>query len=691
MSQGSQYKAYISYSHQNERWAKWLLQAIESYRVPRKLVGMTTKVGEVPARVRPVFRDRDELSSATDLGSTVHDALFNSENLLIICSPAAAKSHWVNEEIREFARLGKKDRIFCIIVEGEPDGTDEDHACFPPALAEIGLKEPLAADVRNWADGKHLSRLKLISAMLGLSLDQLRRRDLQKRQKGWAMAAVASVVLAAVLVVAVTSRISAQQRRVSGESLVAYKLNELRTLLNVTDDPENLSRLNLWSEAEIEQLIAQAGSGSKSLSDAGLDLRDQGNELYASGSLAAAMEKYQQSWLVFAVDYQRDRKHLNSLFELGQAEFYIGQVYVDLGNFAKAKTAFTHYAEITRRLIMRQPENAEWVLEMAYALNNLGSLNDQDNVNHPERRLQLMQSALEYNQIALVLDPDNGFYQAELGQSHAFFADAQRGVCDLEGALESRQKNVSLEQQVLDADNTNLEKMGRLAWALSGYSTVLAEAGKNDEASQSLRRAIGLMTLYLKQYPEDMRAALFLLSREQRLLELLVQSEGSGSYRESMDDLERQWQSFSSSDRKLSVEASRARVDYILDRAWLAESQGNDELAAEFIDESFTKLIQILSKLPGHRDAENQLVEAAFYYWQIKGELPPETVLVRLPEYEFERGRARACTDASMAVRKSLMLGDRESAARFSAYLLEKSYHEERFMQICESYALCTG
>lgn len=691
MNSPPQYKAYISYSHQNERWAKWLLHAIESYRVPHKLVGTTTKVGKVPARVRPVFRDRDELSSATDLGSTVHDALFNSENLLVICSPAAAKSHWVNEEIREFARLGKADHIFCVIVEGEPDGNDEANACFPPAMLEIGLKEPLAADVRNWADGKHLSRLKLISAILGLSLDQLRRRDLQQRQKGWALTAIVASVIAAVLVVAVTSRISAQQRRISGESLVGYKLNELRTLLNVSEDPENLSRLSRWHEQEIEQLLAQVEASDKTLSDAGIERRDQGNELYASGDLAAAMQMYQQSWLFFAEDYRRDHKNLNALFELGQAEFYIGQVCHDQGDITKAKTAFTNYAEITRRLITRQPEKAEWVLEMAYALNNLGSLNDQNNVSHPERRLQLMQSALEYNQIALVLDPDNSFYRSELGQSHAFLADAQRGVCDLEGALESRHKNVTLEQQVLDADKTNLEKMRRLAWALSGYSSVLAEAGKNDEARQSFRRTIGLMKLYIEQHPDDMKSALFLLVREQRLVELLAQSEGDEAFRQSIDELDKQWQAFSLKNRELSVDASGGRIDYILARARLAELQGKHQLAGQFLDEGFTELIQVLTKMPGYREAENQLVEAAFFYWQINNRLPPEAVLAKLPDYEFEEGRARACIDASMAARKSLMLGDRESAVKFTGYLLKKSYHEERFMQFCESYALCTG
>ena len=36
------YKAFISYSHADEAWARWLHRALEGYRVPRRLIGRET-------------------------------------------------------------------------------------------------------------------------------------------------------------------------------------------------------------------------------------------------------------------------------------------------------------------------------------------------------------------------------------------------------------------------------------------------------------------------------------------------------------------------------------------------------------------------------------------------------------------------------------------------------------------------
>jgi len=57
--QDYKYKAFISYSHADEKWARWLHRSLENYRVPKRLVGRQTDMGKVPTRLAPVFRDEE--------------------------------------------------------------------------------------------------------------------------------------------------------------------------------------------------------------------------------------------------------------------------------------------------------------------------------------------------------------------------------------------------------------------------------------------------------------------------------------------------------------------------------------------------------------------------------------------------------------------------------------------------------
>ena len=691
MNHKYKYRAFISYSHRNERWATWLHRTLESYRLPRKLVGTRTVVGTVPARMRPVFRDRDELSSASDLADTVKQALADSENLIVVCSPASANSLWVNEEIRHFASLGRHKQIFCVIVDGQPAGPGTEATCFPPALAEIGIGEPLAADVRKWADGKRLARLKIVAGMLGLPLDQLRRRDLQKRQKIWALAMVASLAVAAVMVSAINSKIAAQQRRVSGESLVAYKLNELRTMLDNGINPENPAETGLWDEQELEKLLAAAGSGKDALTQLAFELRGQGNELYRNGALQESLEKFRQSWLLLAENYRRDRNDQSAFFELGQAGFYIGQSYSDMEEMQKAEEAFMLYAEITRRLIVQQPENSEWVLEMAYALTNLGHLEGISADGDPERALQFIQSALEYNQIALVLDPENVYYRSELGQSHAFLADTQRGVCDLEGALQSRRQNVSLEQEVLAKDPAAPGKIKRLAWALNGFAVVQIEMGLVDEARRSLQESIALMEQLNAVTPADKKITRFLLTRKQRLAMLNAVGGDFELAVHSAEALHEEWRRYLEDSVEVDLTSNEDYIGFLIDRAWIANAAGDSAQAEKMVTDSMSRANDSLQKLPGNRNMGNLLMQAAFEYWDMKQVLPSDSILMNLPYYYSNSGQIRACYDASMAARKAIMLGDRQRAEELTGYLLGNGYAETTFVRACKAHGFCKG
>src|SRR5262245_34928297 len=225
----ARYRAFISSSGRDDQWTTWLGRALESYAPPRRLVGQATKHGAVPKRLGSVFRDRAALEAA------IREALELSACQIVICSPEAARSKSVNEEVKAFKRLGREDRIFCLVVDGEPNATDlpgrQEEECFPPAvrfkLGDDGelsdeRTEPIAAEARLEKDGKANAKLKLIAGMLGVGFDALKQRELRRRQvrmTAIATGSVAGLVFTSVLAfTAIVARSEAEEQRARAQA-----------------------------------------------------------------------------------------------------------------------------------------------------------------------------------------------------------------------------------------------------------------------------------------------------------------------------------------------------------------------------------------------------------------------------------------------------------------------------------------
>ncbi|HEV2650190.1 MAG TPA: hypothetical protein VGU69_02950, partial [Rhizomicrobium sp.] len=78
MTADFKYRAFISYSHRDKKWADWLHRALETYRVPKALVGKVGRDGPIPAKIFPVYRDRAETPAVADLQAYVQAALEQS-------------------------------------------------------------------------------------------------------------------------------------------------------------------------------------------------------------------------------------------------------------------------------------------------------------------------------------------------------------------------------------------------------------------------------------------------------------------------------------------------------------------------------------------------------------------------------------------------------------------------------------
>ena len=124
-SASRKYAAFISYSHADERVAKWLQRKLEAYKLPATIHNEF----DDSRYLRPIFRDRSDLNGGI-LADEIRTHLKNSKFLIVICSPASAKSDWVNKEVQTFIEWGQIQYIIPFVVGGELNCNNEND-CLP--------------------------------------------------------------------------------------------------------------------------------------------------------------------------------------------------------------------------------------------------------------------------------------------------------------------------------------------------------------------------------------------------------------------------------------------------------------------------------------------------------------------------------------------------------------------------------
>lgn len=131
--------AFISYKREDERWAKWLQRKLEHYRIPSVVCQENPNA---PKELRPIFRDKTDLTSGT-LEGGLRQALLDSHYLIVICSPNATKSPYINLEIQTFVDAGRAADIIPFIVKGVPYAEDKAQECYPEVLLNLPQEQEL--------------------------------------------------------------------------------------------------------------------------------------------------------------------------------------------------------------------------------------------------------------------------------------------------------------------------------------------------------------------------------------------------------------------------------------------------------------------------------------------------------------------------------------------------------------------
>lgn len=169
---------------------------LEKVRIPADLISGLDPDLSKSRKLYPVFRDKEELPSATSISEALKQHLEQSAYLIVLCSPEAASSHWVNEEVKYFQRLGRGDRILCLVVRRDQvvPGAALD-ALFPVALRAENGDLPLAADLTQPDTTVSKEVARLAAGILGVSFDLLYRRERRRRRRVAAVLAASAIAI----------------------------------------------------------------------------------------------------------------------------------------------------------------------------------------------------------------------------------------------------------------------------------------------------------------------------------------------------------------------------------------------------------------------------------------------------------------------------------------------------------------
>ena len=239
-----QFDAFISYSRTDDRIARSLQRALESQVVDFP--------GGPKRRLR-IFLDRSDMSTGVYF-DLIAANLAASGRLIVLCSPAARASHFVNDEISRFLQTHPASDVVPVLVGGDPGaaaGAQAEASNPIPERLLSAIEVPALADLRNfkghWRRLRHASHAEawyaILSQLTGVPRRELEKVEQKRVRSRWmtALVTAAAVIamLSTALLVAIDARREALLQRAVAEdrSRALVSADIARHVLEAKDSP----------------------------------------------------------------------------------------------------------------------------------------------------------------------------------------------------------------------------------------------------------------------------------------------------------------------------------------------------------------------------------------------------------------------------------------------------------------------
>ena len=208
------YDAFLSYSH-----------AADDLLAPRLQAGLQQFAKPWwKRRALRIFRDEASLTANPHLWSSIADALDDSDWFVLLLSPDAANSEWVDREVRYWTEHKDPERILPVVTDGTFGWSDGEVTgdAVPPALCDVFVDEPRWVDLRfarteSQLNLRHASFRDAVAdiaaAIRGVPKDELQSEEIRQHRRTVRTAWSAGLTI---LVLGVVSAVAAVQAASGG-------------------------------------------------------------------------------------------------------------------------------------------------------------------------------------------------------------------------------------------------------------------------------------------------------------------------------------------------------------------------------------------------------------------------------------------------------------------------------------------
>ena len=208
------YDGFVSYSH-----------AADGLLAPRLQAGLQRFAKPWwQRRALRIFRDESSLSANPHLWESIVEAMDDSEWLVLLLSPEAAESEWVNREIEYWKSHKEQSRILPVVTDGSFAwrAGEVSGSAVPPALRGVFGGEPRWVDMRFAHSDEHLDLKNpefldavadIASALHGVPKDELASEEVKQHRRTVRTAWAAGVALLALTVFSVVVAVFARDQQ----------------------------------------------------------------------------------------------------------------------------------------------------------------------------------------------------------------------------------------------------------------------------------------------------------------------------------------------------------------------------------------------------------------------------------------------------------------------------------------------